>query len=339
MAVLGHPPGCGSALNTGEYVLKLEPSVYFYDDLLEQQNLQEEIVTGLSASEKYISPKFFYDETGSRLFTEITRQPEYYLTRTETALLQQHVVEIGQLAGEDSLLIEYGSGSSEKIRILLDNLKPGIYAPVDISRDYLARAALALGREYPWLEVRATCVDFTADFDLPFDSHRRRISFFPGSSIGNFSRREASEFIARIRQLVGPEGGLLIGVDLKKNDARLNAAYNDANGITARFNLNVLAHLNHAHDANFDLSRFEHRATYNHARGCMEMYLVSQCDQLVTLGTKTFEFRQGEGIHTENSHKYTIDEFLLMAGNAGFNRAKRWVDDDALFGVFFLYSS
>ncbi len=313
------------------------PSLYFYEHSIAEQDLKEEIIQGLGAPGKTISPKFFYDETGSRLFTDITRQPEDYLTRTDTALLKQQAAEISALAGQDSLLIEYGSVSSEKIRTLLDNLKPGIYAPLDISRDYLAEAALALAQEYPWLEVRATWVDFTAEFELPFNSHRRRISFFPGSSIGNFNRPEAGAFLARIRQLVGPRGGLLIGVDLKKDEAILNAAYNDAKGITAQFNLNVLTHLNREHKANFDPLQFRHQAAYNADKGRIEMHLLSLCDQTVTIYGETFQFHKNETIHTENSYKYKPEEFISLAKKAGFNRAQSWTDDRSLFCVFFLY--
>ena len=313
-------------------------SVYFYDKAGPEQDFTGEIIEGFSASQKFISPKFFYDEPGSRLFTDITRQPEHYLTRTETGLLREHAGEISELIGDDILLVEYGSGSSEKIRILLENLRPSIYAPVDISRDYLAEAAEALGSEYPWLEVHATCVDFTQEFRLPFLSEKRRVSFFPGSSIGNFSRPEAARFITRIRKLVGADGGLLIGVDLKKDPAILNAAYNDQSGVTARFNLNILAHLNREYDANFDLDGFEHRAEYNIEKGCIEMFLVSLGDQTVEIGNEIFDFAADEAIHTENSYKYTVDEFVTLARNAGFNQATRWLDDESLFGVFYFCS-
>ena len=326
------------ALEKKESALELVPSFHLYDYSNEQQDLREEILQGLGATQKYISPKFFYDEIGSKLFTDITRQPEYYLTRTEIGLLKQHAAEIGALVGEGSLLIEYGSGSSEKIRTLLDSLRPGIYAPLDISRGYLAEAARSLAQAYPWLEVRATCVDFTTEFDLPFTSQRRRVSFFPGSGIGNFNPDEASEFLTRTRRLVGPQGGLLIGVDLKKDQSTLNAAYNDAAGVTAQFNLNILAHLNRAQQANFDLSQFAHQATYNAVAGRIEMHLVSLCPQTVTLGGETYHFRKDECIHTENSYKYDREEFILMAEAAGFNRAEHWVDDRSLFCVLFLYS-
>jgi dimethylhistidine N-methyltransferase len=314
------------------------PTVYFYDQGVEAGNFSDEILVGLNKTPKNMSPKFFYDEKGSELFTEITQQPEYYLTRTETQLLRDHASEISELIGEDFLLIEYGSGSSEKIRILLDSLRPSLYAPLDISKDYLAHAAEALGREYPWLEVHATCVDFTVEFELPFESEKRHVSFFPGSSIGNFERSEAAVFLSRIRSLVGADGGLLIGVDMKKDIEVLNEAYNDKSGVTANFNLNILEHINREYGADFDLSQFRHEAKYDATEGCIQMFLVSTCDQSVSVAGHNFEFADGEKIHTENSHKYTVDEVLGMAVGAGFSSAKTWLDGDELFGVFYLYS-
>lgn len=313
-------------------------TVYFYDQGVETGDLSDEILVGLNKPHKTLSPKFFYDEKGSQLFTEITHQPEYYPTRTEIQLLRDHASEISELIGEDFLLIEYGSGSSEKIRILLDSLKPSLYAPLDISRDYLAQAAEALGREYPWLEVHATCVDFTAEFELPFVSEKRHVSFFPGSSIGNFERSEAAGFLSRIRSLVGKDGGLLLGVDMKKDTAVLNEAYNDKRGVTAEFNLNILEHINREYGADFNLGGFRHEAKYDVEEGCIQMFLVSTCDQSVSVAGHNFEFSDGEKIHTENSHKYTVDEVLKMAVGAGFSRAKTWLDKDELFGVFYLYS-
>jgi dimethylhistidine N-methyltransferase len=313
-------------------------TVYFYDQGVETSDLSEEILAGLNRTPKTLSPKFFYDEKGSQLFTEITRQPEYYPTITETQLLRDYASEISELIGEDFLLIEYGSGSSEKIRILLDSLRPSLYAPLDISRDYLAQAAEALGREYPWLEVHATCVDFTAEFELPFESEKRHVSFFPGSSIGNFERSEAAAFLSRIRSLVGADGGLLIGVDMKKDILVLNEAYNDKKGVTADFNLNILEHINREYSADFDLSQFRHEAKYDVTKGCIQMFLVSTCDQSVSVGGHHFQFVDGEKIHTENSHKYTVEEVLVMALGAGFSKAKTWLDEEELFGVFYLYS-
>ena len=313
-------------------------TVHFYDHGIEPEDFSEEILAGFRAKPKLLSPKFFYDEKGSHLFTEITRQPEYYLTRTETLLLQTHAQEISEMIGDDFLLIEYGSGSSEKIRFLLESLRPSIYAPVDISRDFLADAAEALGREYPWLEVHATCVDFTNEFELPFASEKRRVSFFPGSSIGNFDRIEALEFLARIRRLVGNDGGLLIGVDMKKDEAMLNRAYNDARGVTAAFNLNILEHLNREYDADFDLDSFAHEASYNEDLGCVQMFLISKKDQSINVAGAVIRLKVGEKIHTENYHTYTVGEVITMAEAAGFTSSRVWQDDQELFGVFYLYS-
>ena len=313
-------------------------TVYFYDQGVEASDSAGEIVVGLSKTQKTLSPKFFYDEKGSQLFAEITRQPEYYPTRIETQLLRDNTSEISQLIGEDFLLIEYGSGSSEKIRILLESLRPSLYAPLDISRDYLAEVAQALGREYPWLEVHATCVDFTGDFELPFESEKRHVSFFPGSSIGNFERNDAAAFLTRIRSLVGADGGLLIGVDMKKDIKVLNEAYNDRSGVTADFNLNLLEHINREYGANFNVGQFRHEATYEVVHGCIQMFLVSTCEQYVSVAGHNFQFTEGEKIHTENSHKYTVDEVLAMGVGAGFSKAKTWQDEDELFGLFYLYS-
>lgn len=311
--------------------------VHFYDQGVEVVDTAEDILSGFSARPRTLSPKYFYDEKGSNLFTEITRQPEYYLTRTEIALLETHAVDIGDLIGDDFLLIEYGSGSSEKIRILLENLKPSLYAPLDISREYLAQAAESLGREYPWLEVHATCVDFTGEFELPFSSSKRRVSFFPGSSIGNFDRADAASFLKRIRSLVGSDGGLLVGVDMKKDEGLLNRAYNDRAGVTAQFNLNILEHLNREYGGNFDLSAFRHEAVYNAEVGAVQMFLVSNVKQQVVLNDQVFELEPEERIHTENSHKYTKTEFLEMAKQAGFESAETWQDEAGLFGLFYLY--
>ena len=314
------------------------PQVYFYDQSKAPGNLSEEVLTGLLAQPKYISPKFFYDERGSALFSDITQLPEYYLTRTETSLLTKHAAEIAAKIGANCQLIEYGSGSSEKVRLLLEQLRPNLYAPLDISADYLAQAAETLAQEYPWLEVHAVSVDFTDEFTLPFEREGRRVSFFPGSSIGNFSREEAAHFITRIRHLVGDAGGLLIGVDLKKEEALLNAAYNDAQGVTAAFNLNALAHINRELGANFNLQGFSHQAAFNPSLGCVQMFLRSDCNQQVILAEKTISLAKDELIHTENSHKYTLEEFRAMAKKAGFSRAQTWTDADGLFAVFFLES-
>ena len=311
-------------------------SLLLYDNAPEQEDAEAQVLGGLLAVEKSISPKYFYDEKGSNLFTEITRQPEYYLTRTELALLRENTAEIGELVGKDALLIEYGSGSSEKVRILLERLQPKVYAPIDISRNYLTKAADALNEEYSWLEVRAICQDYTLEFDLPFVVEARPVAFFPGSSIGNFSRDEALQFLKRVKRLVGNTGGLLIGVDLKKDARVLNAAYNDANGVTEKFNLNVLCHLNSEFSGNFNLNSFSHLAEYNAREGCIEMFLKSKSDQVVNLAGHEIYLNEGETIHTENSHKYSLAEFHDLADAAGFVQHRYWCDARNWFAVFYL---
>ena len=314
-------------------------TLQFFESTPPAADTVTEILAGLRLDDKTISPKFFYDEEGSRLFSEITRQPEYYPTRTELGLLRQHADAINEKLGPDCLLIEFGSGSSEKIKILLEGLRPRIYAPLDISRDYLAEAAQSIAASYPWLEVRATCLDYTQDLSLPFELDARPVGFFPGSSIGNFEPVDALAFLASVRQLVGPDGTLLIGVDMKKDHGVLNAAYNDANGITRDFNLNILSHLNSVFGFDFDTGRFEHLAFYNEDKGCIQMFLRSAVDQAVTVAEEQIEFQAGELVHTENSFKYDVDEFLALAAEAGFPRHDLWQDENDWFGVFLLYGS
>jgi dimethylhistidine N-methyltransferase len=310
--------------------------VQFYDHPPEPEDAAAQVLDGLSRARKSISPKFFYDEYGSELFTAITRQPEYYPTRTEMSLLRGSCGELKSLIGDNSVLIEYGSGNSEKIRLLLESLRPKVYAPLDISRDFLAKAAESVAVEFPWLEVRATCIDYTRDFDLPFEVEGRKVGFFPGSSIGNFSRAGAQDFLGRVNEQLGTDGALVIGVDMKKDEAVLNLAYNDKAGVTAAFNKNVLTHLNREFGADFDLDHFEHLARYNETEGCIQMFLVSQKDQDITVADQLVHFRKGEKVHTENSHKYAKAEFLAMASRAGFSGSRTWQDDDGWFSLFYL---
>ena len=296
----------------------------------------DEILIGLSFNKKMISPKYFYDEVGSNLFDEITKQPEYYLTRTEMEIFRCHTAEIVEQLGKDCLLIEYGSGNSQKIRVLLESLRPLAYAPLDISNEYLTRSVKELAKEYPWLHIHAICLDFTDEFDLPFSLNARRVGFFPGSSIGNFSRGEAAKFLKRARLLVGDDGGMLVGVDLKKDADILNKAYNDVHGVTRAFNLNVLKHLNKKFKANFDVNNFEHLAEYQPENGCVAMYLRSLVDQKVKISGKEVSFGSGEQIHTENSHKYSLEEFISMASDSGFRYHKVWTDVKGWFGIFYI---
>lgn len=300
-------------------------------------DIQREVILGLSQKKRSISPKFLYDDEGSRLFDEICTTPEYYPTRTEINIIRQHVDEITECVGQGCRLVEPGSGSCLKVRELLPAIRPLVYMPMDISRAALQTAASELALEFPWLDIHAICTDFTATLDLPDcpgDSHR--VVFFPGSSIGNFEPRQAVIFLSKIATMVKAGGGLLIGVDLRKAPATLNAAYNDAQGLTAAFNRNLLTRLNRDLGANFDTTQFRHHAYYNQAEKRVEMHLVSETRQLVRIGDWRFNFEAGHGIHTENSYKYTVEEFQELAGNAGFSPVRVWTDPEALFSVHYL---
>jgi dimethylhistidine N-methyltransferase len=295
-----------------------------------------EIVQGLRGRQKTLSPKFFYDERGSELFEQITTLPEYYLTDAELAIMERHVGDIAAPVGPQASLIEFGSGSSTKTRILLQHLERlAAYVPVDISRDHLVAAAEKLAAEFPHIEVLPVAADFTHHFDLP-QPHvmpLRNIVYFPGSTIGNFSPAAALDLLQVMHHEAGEDGALLIGVDLKKDRETLERAYNDSAGVTAEFNLNMLRRLNREFGADFDLERFEHRAVYNEESGRIEMHLVSLCEQAVSVGGETFHFDARETIRTECSHKYTVEEFGAMVARAGFEVHTVWTDDQRLFSV------
>lgn len=308
----------------------------FYDLKPEVGSLCENVVHGLSQPQKTIPPKYFYDERGSHLFDAICETEDYYPTRTETAILEENLEEICACLGSDCVLVEPGSGSSRKVRPLLDKLEPHTYMPLDISSDYLRSVARDLAVEYPHIKVTAACVDYTAPIELScFPKNRRRVAFFPGSSIGNFEPDEAVAFLRNLSDLVKPNGGLLIGVDLKKEVSILNAAYNDKRGITAKFNVNILAHINRELGADFDCDGFDHKAFYNEQRGRVEMHLVSNRKQQVKVAGRRFHFVTGESIHTENSYKYTVEEFQSLAQRAGFSTRNVWTDRDHLFSVHY----
>jgi dimethylhistidine N-methyltransferase len=316
---------------------KTNNSVQFYDYHPAPEDLCSEILDGLSNKQKTISPKFFYDEKGSHIFDTICELPEYYLTRTESTILEENADEIAEQISEACVLIEPGSGSSKKVRILLDTIKPSVYIPLEISRSHLKSSAERLSEDYPWLEVHAACADFTTTNVLPY-SHpdRQKVAFFPGSTIGNFEPEMAIDLLKNIASMVGSGGGLLIGVDLKKDESILTAAYNDSSGVTAAFNYNLLERLNKDLDANFKLDEFDHHASYNKTYGRMESHLVSRCKQTVAINSHLFEFSEGESIHTENSYKYSIDEFQTLASQAGFSNKKTWTDKNELFSVHYL---
>ena len=306
----------------------------FYDLEPEADTFHDDVIQGLKQAQKRIPPKHFYDERGSRLFDAICTTDEYYPTRTEMAILDDNCEDICRLLGSDCVLVEPGSGSSQKVRLILDRLEPHTYMPLDISSEHLKSTASGLASEYPHINITAACLDYTQQISLPdYPEGRRSIAFFPGSSIGNFEHEDAVKFLGNLATLVRPRGGLLIGVDLKKETSILNAAYNDRDKITAQFNLNLLSRINTELEADFNPDRFEHLAFYNENQGRIEIYLVSTCNQLVTVAGHRFKFRQGESIHTENSYKYTIDEFRSLALKAGFTLRKAWTDAQSLFSV------
>jgi len=307
----------------------------FYDRKPAAVDMREAVLEGLVSRPKRLSPKYFYDEAGSKLFEAITELPEYYPTRTEIALLETHRAEIARRVGAGVCLIEYGSGSSRKIQLLLEELRPFCYVPVDISADHLEESARKIHDEYPWLRVFPMSADFSDELRLPSAvGTARRVAFFPGSSIGNFEPKLALEFMRRVARVIEPGGQFLIGVDRKKDRTILERAYNDATGVTADFNLNVLRHINTAIGADFDTDRFSHVAIYNDELGCVQMFLESTVAQTVQVAGTPFDLAAGERIHTENSFKYDPEEFTRMAENAGFRRETWWTDEQDRFAVY-----
>ena len=295
------------------------------------------LLEGLSSEPKRVACKYFYDEAGADLFQRICALPEYYLTRTELGLLRRHGADFARLIGPDAEIVEFGAGSADKIGILLAALdRPRAYVPVEISGESLTGLVARIRADHPSLDVRPLLADFTAP--LPptlFAPGARRIGFFPGSTIGNFMRSEARDFLGSAARLL-KGGGLLIGVDLVKDPAVLHAAYNDSAGITAAFNRNLLLRANREANANFDLARFAHYAPYNVEKRRIEMYLVSTAAQLVRVVGRPIAFAEGEAIHTESSHKYTIEDFRSLAVQAGFSPRAVWTDPDRLFSIHWL---
>jgi dimethylhistidine N-methyltransferase len=298
-----------------------------------------ELLSGLQKDPPQVSPKYFYDQRGSELFEAICEQPEYYPTRTELGIMRTHVAEMAALIGPAATVIEYGSGASVKTRLLLDELqRPAAYIPIDISGDFLLGVAADLTKRYPQLEILPLCADFTHPLDLPepLGDSRRKVVYFPGSTIGNFSPAEALALLQQMRAQVGKGGALLIGVDLVKDRDIVEPAYNDAAGVTADFNLNLLRHLNRAFGTDFDLAAFEHQAVYDDERERIEMRLVATRDQDVELDGETIQVDEGEYIVTEHSHKFSREAFAEMAVRAGFRVEQIWSDPQDLFSVQFL---
>lgn len=303
----------------------------------ERTAFRDAVLDGLRRRSKAIPSKFLYDAAGARLFEEITRLDEYYPTRTEMSILRARAGEIATLAGEDVALVELGSGSDRKVRILLDAMdRPRAYVPIDISRNYLEWATEALARDYPGLPLLPVHADFTRPVALPDLGPGPLLGFFPGSTIGNFLPAEAVAFLRDAARTLGAGAGMVIGADLRKDTALLNAAYDDSEGVTARFNLNLLKRINRELGGTFVIERFAHRAPYNAAEGRVEMHLESLADQEVRVAGERFAFAAGETIHTENSYKFTPEGFATLARDAGWEARACWTDPDRLFSVHYL---
>lgn len=298
-----------------------------------------DVLKGLRHDPKQLSPKYFYDESGSQLFDRICALPEYYLTRTELAIMEQHAPAMGQALGPNALLVEPGSGSSVKIRLLLDNLdNPAGYVPVEISREHMLSSMEPLQADYPDLDIYPICADFTQNIPLPSPRRAaaRRAVYFPGSTLGNFPPLEAERLLHVLHRTAGPNGAVLLGVDLRKDPRILIPAYNDAEGVTAAFNRNLLVRINRELGGDFQPDQFEHRAIWNDTQSRIEMHLVSLRQQKARVDGQPFTFSAGEAIVTEYSYKYTRERLAELAGAAGFTVRQEWTDAQGWFCVFYL---
>jgi dimethylhistidine N-methyltransferase len=317
----------------------VSPAVSFVDLRPATGSFLEDVLAGLGASPKALSPKYFYDARGCELFEAICELPEYYPTRTELALMRDCAADMAAQLGGDVLLIEFGSGASVKTETLLRTLRPAAYVPVDIAAEALRASTARLAADFTQLPIIAVCADYLQPLRVPELARvraSRRVIYFPGSTIGNLTPEEALTFLERARSLAGAQGAMLVGVDLKKDPGLLHAAYNDAQGVTAAFNLNLLRRINRELAADFDLAAFRHVAFYDAAAGRIEMHLESLQVQTVTVGGHSFAFDAGERLHTENSCKYSVGEFRRLAQAAGFRPERVWVDADRLFAVHLL---
>jgi dimethylhistidine N-methyltransferase len=302
--------------------------------------LARDVVDGLSQHPKRLPPKYFYDAAGSELFEQITLLPEYYPTRTEVSILRERGSAIAALVPNGAALVEFGAGATTKVRLLLNECAFAAYVPVDISGDFLKAQADALRRDFPGLAVLPVTADFTAPFALPEAiAGKPKIGFFPGSTIGNFEPHEACAFLRTARDILGQNAGMIVGVDLEKDDRVLYEAYNDKAGVTARFNLNLLNRINRELGGNFDPSAFTHRAIYNRERHRIEMHLISRKAQTVRVLGRSFSFRTGETIHTENSYKYSLERFAALARGSGWAPRACWTDSAGMFSVHALVAS
>lgn len=305
----------------------------------DEDDFLHSVRAGLRQNPKAIPPKYFYDAHGSHLFDLICTTPEYYPTRTETAILERHGAEMAEMIGSACTLIELGSGSATKTPLILRHLSDdAVYIPIDICEPHLRNSTQRLQAMFPAMQMQPLCADYhqLPGYAFKHQADKRQVVFFPGSTIGNCTPDEAVTLLKNVARLVGPNGGLLIGVDAKKSSDVLNAAYNDADGHTAAFNLNLLTRMQHELGAQLNAEQFAHHAYYNESHGRIEMHLVSRCGQAIRLGRESFEFEQGETIHTENSYKYSADEFRRLALSAGWHLRLTWHDEHALFNVHYL---
>jgi len=301
----------------------------------------EAVLKGLSSQRKRLPCQYFYDAIGSELFEEITRLEEYYPTRTETAILREHARSMAKPAGRHAVLVEFGSGSSRKTELVLAALEaPRAYVPIDVSQSALADARARLERRFPGLEIAPVNASFCEALRLPARVlPHTKLGFFPGSTIGNFDPPDAGRLLAHFARVLGPGSRLIVGVDLDKDPLRLEAAYDDARGVTARFNLNLLERINRELGGDFDVARFQHRAVYDREFKRIEMHLVSGARQTVRVLGQTFQFAAGESVHTENSYKYSLEQFRALARGAGFLPARTWTDSNRDFSVHELVTS
>lgn len=310
-------------------------------EIADREEFLRDVLAGLASAPRSIPAKYLYDARGSALFDAICDLPEYYLTRTETAILSDCAKDIAELAGNRCSLVEFGSGSSVKSRLLLDAM-PEIssYVPIDISRHHLDLTSNRLRQDYPWLRVEPVCADYMAMDSLPeLINGSRRIGFFPGSTMGNLMPNDAIAFLRRARRLLRDDGALILGLDLKKDHKRLNDAYNDSAGVTAAFTLNLLRRINRELDGTFDLGNFAHEAFYNSIEGRIEIYFRSLRPQTVSVAGRTFSFARGERVHTEYSYKFDDEGIAKMAAAACFSIGREWLDPDRLFAVVWLNAS
>ena len=299
-----------------------------------------DVIGDLSRFPKKLSPKYFYDAKGSELFEQITVLPEYYPTRTELSILRERGGEIAAMIPQGAALVEFGAGATTKVRLVLERSRFAAYVPVDISGDFLQAQADGLRRDFPALAVYPVAADFTAPFALPDAvAGLPKVGFFPGSTLGNFEPQEALAFLRSAREILGANAQMIVGVDLEKDERTLYDAYNDAAGVTARFNLNVLERINRELGGNFDLSGFIHRSIYNRDRHRIEMHLISRRAQSVRVLGHRFSFRPGESIHTENSYKYSLDRFAGLAQESGWQVTESWTDEARMFSVHALTTS